>query len=250
MKSEGGSGLDLGGYPGRGRDHRTLAEKAFVSIHGAILTGNLKPGERIPIEELASRLDMSPMPVREAVRRLDGLGLVENIPHKGARVTELSVADLHQIYEARLALEPLAVYRAAQAFTPQDERAARAQLASMRRHRTSAVDAWPAHSAFHLCLYRASGSDWLIRLIQPLWESSERYRLALSPASSNVARPKEHENVLRACIDHDPGRAAFELYNHLVATASTLAKTLGSSELFVPLQGGRWDPPMAITSQR
>ena len=78
--------------------------------------GDLAPGERLPIEELGVALGMSAMPIREALRRLDAAGLVENIPHRGARVTELSIADLAEVYEARLALEPLAVRRAAERF--------------------------------------------------------------------------------------------------------------------------------------
>ena len=81
-----------------GRGHRTLAEKAFETLHAAIITGQLRPGARLPIEELAEVLEMSPMPIREAVRRLDAAGLVENIPHRGARVTELSVTDLAEVY--------------------------------------------------------------------------------------------------------------------------------------------------------
>jgi DNA-binding GntR family transcriptional regulator len=61
---------------GSGRGHRTLAEKAFDTLHQAIITGRLRPGTRLPIEELAEVLEMSPMPIREAVRRLDGAGLV------------------------------------------------------------------------------------------------------------------------------------------------------------------------------
>src|SRR5690242_17868944 len=106
---------------GSSRGHRTLAEKAFETLHGAIVTGRLQPGTRLPIEVLAEVLEMSPMPIREAVRRLDAAGLVENIPHRGARVTELSVTDLAEVYEARLALEVLAIRRAAERF---DERAA------------------------------------------------------------------------------------------------------------------------------
>ena len=79
---------------GSPRGHRTLAEKAFDTLHSAIITGQLRPGARLPIEELADLLEMSPMPIREAVRRLDAAGLVENIPHRGARVTELSITDL------------------------------------------------------------------------------------------------------------------------------------------------------------
>src|ERR1700730_15071331 len=102
---------------GSRRGHRTLAEKAFETLHWAIITGHLRPGARLPIEELADVLDMSPMPIREAVRRLDAAGLVENIPHRGARVTELSITDLAEVYEVRLALEVLAIRRAAARFS-------------------------------------------------------------------------------------------------------------------------------------
>ena len=59
----------------------------------------------VPPGLLAEVLEMSPMPIREALRLLDAVGLVENVPHRGARVTELSIADLREVYEARLALD-------------------------------------------------------------------------------------------------------------------------------------------------
>ena len=80
---------------------------------------------------------MSPMPIREAVRRLDAAGLVENIPHRGARVTELSITDLAEVYEVRLAVEVLAIRRAAERFTDADAEHARRclqELESCRRH--------------------------------------------------------------------------------------------------------------------
>ncbi len=109
--------------------HRTLAEKAFEALHQAIITGELGPGERLPIEELAETLDMSPMPIREALRRLDTAGLVEHVPHRGARVAELSVDDLREIYEVRLALEPMAMRHAAERFDEDDAEIAREALA-------------------------------------------------------------------------------------------------------------------------
>src|SRR5450755_3052761 len=115
------------------RGHRTLAEKAFETLHGAIITGQLRPGTRLPIEELAEVLEMSPMPIREAVRRLDAAGLVDNIPHRGARVTELSVVDLAEVYEARLALEVLAIRRAAGRFDAHHEATARRRLAKLNQ---------------------------------------------------------------------------------------------------------------------
>jgi DNA-binding GntR family transcriptional regulator len=227
-----------GGIPA----HRTLAEKAFISLQEAILTGSLSPGERIPIEDLASALEMSPMPVREAIRRLDALGLVENIPHKGARVTELSIEDLREIYEARLSLEPLAIARAAERFTPEDEARARELLAVMRSSQNVSAALWRAHSELHMSLYRASGSSWLVRLIQPLWESSERYRLAMGTAISSTRRVRPHEVLVQACARHEPERAAFELNNHLIATANGLASQLGSGPLFSLAEGGRLTP--------
>lgn len=222
--------------------HRTLAEKAFISLHEAILTGTLRPGERIPIEELASALELSPMPVREAIRRLDGLGLVENIPHKGARVTELSIEDLREIYEARLSLEPLAIARAAQRFTSEDEARAKELLAVMRSRQTAAAALWRAHSQLHMSLYRASGSPWLIRLIQPLWESSERYRHAMDTAVSGSRHVRNHEVLVQACARHEPERAAFELSSHLVATANSLSSQLDSGPLFSLAEGGMLTP--------
>ena len=221
--------------PATAGGHRTLAEKAFSSLHDLILTGGLVPGQRLLIEELAERLDMSPMPIREALRRLDAVGLVEHVPHRGARVAELSVADLREVYEARLALEPLAVRHAAERFTGEDAERATAALA---RHvdgyrRDDAPSAWAAHTEFHFALYRAAGSRWLLRLITPLWESSERYRLASLPRGRSLdERRREHERILEACITRDPDAAALELRNHLALTANLVARSMGSGELF------------------
>jgi DNA-binding GntR family transcriptional regulator len=215
--------------------HRTLAEKAFGALHEAILTGRLRPGERLPIEELAEVLDMSAMPIREAVRRLDAAGLVENIPHRGARVTELSIDDLGEVYEARLALEPLTVARAAQRFDEQAAQVAQARLAELNAlPDDNSAGTWAAHTAFHFALYDAANSNWLLRLIRPLWETSERYRLAAPVKRKLATRRGEHELILQACIDHDSERAAAALYDHLAMTANVVSKAMGGEELFEP----------------
>jgi DNA-binding GntR family transcriptional regulator len=218
--------------------HRTLAERAFAALHEAIVTGVLQPGERLPIEDLAEPLQMSPMPVREALRRLDAAGLVENVPHRGARVTELSVDDLREIYEARLEIEPLAVRHAAERFSAQDEAAARAALdRHVKGYRRGDVnETFTAHTAFHFALYAASGSRWLMRLIEPVWESSQRYRMALPPRYRRALEERrlEHERILQACIAHDVETAERELYDHLVETANRVATRMGAGALFEP----------------
>jgi DNA-binding GntR family transcriptional regulator len=215
--------------------HRTLAERAFATLHEAIVTGVLPPGERLPIEELAESLEMSPMPIREALRLLDSVGLVENIPHRGAWVTELSIDDLREVYEARLALEPLAVRHAAEKFTDADAARAAARLeehVKAYEQRDLGV-VWSTHTAFHFALYDAAQSRWMRRLIQPLWETSERYRFAMLPVRVNLERRRlEHERILQACIDHDADNAARELHTHLARTANLIATQMGSEDLF------------------
>jgi DNA-binding GntR family transcriptional regulator len=215
--------------------HRTLAERAFATLHEAIVTGVLAPGERLPIEELAEVLEMSPMPIREALRLLDSVGLVENVPHRGARVTELSIDDLREVYEARLALEPLAVRHAAENFTDADAALAKERLeAHVKAYRQREVRLiWSTHTAFHFALYDAAHSRWMSRLIHPLWETSERYRFAMLPVRVNLdQRRLEHERILQACIEHKPAVAALELHNHLARTANLVAAQMGGGELF------------------
>ncbi|MBV9797526.1 MAG: GntR family transcriptional regulator [Solirubrobacterales bacterium] len=215
--------------------HRTLAERSFATLHEAIVTGLLAPGERLPIEELAEVLEMSPMPIREALRQLDSVGLVENIPHRGARVTELSIDDLQEVYDARLALEPLTVRHAAERFTAEEATAARARLEEhVKAYRSRDLRLiWSTHTAFHFALYEGAHSRWMTRLIKPLWETSERYRFAMLPVRMNLdQRRLEHERILEACAGHEPEFAATELHNHLARTANLIANAMGAPDLF------------------
>src|ERR1700742_3047459 len=100
--------------PGGGKgSRRTLAEHAAAELHQLILSGEIPSGTPLRLVELANRLEMSQMPAREGRRRLESLVLVEIIPHRGAWVRDLSVEDLRDTHETRLALESLAVRAAA-----------------------------------------------------------------------------------------------------------------------------------------
>jgi DNA-binding GntR family transcriptional regulator len=227
------SHLDVLVADGRGRGHRTLAEKAFDALHEAIITGQLRPGTRLQIEYLAALLEMSPMPIREAVRRLDSAGLVENVPHRGARVTELSVTDLAEVYEARLALEILAIQRAAERFDKGNAATAKAslkELNAMSDDNSAATST--AHAEFHFALYEAADSAWLLRLIRPVWETAERYCLEFPGCRQLKARRGEHEAILRACVANDPEHAALALHDHLATTANSIAAAMGGEWLF------------------
>ena len=215
--------------------HRTLADRAFAALHDAIVDGRLAPGERLPIEELGEALGMSAMPIREALRRLDAAGLVENIPHRGGRVTQLSIDDLGEVYEARLALEPLAIARTAARFDDHAAALARERLAFLDGLiAEDSQETWAAHTAFHFALYEAADSSWLLRLIRPLWETSQRYRLASAVAPKLDTRRAEHALILSACVEHDYERAALMLYDHLATTANDVSVGMGGARLFEP----------------
>jgi DNA-binding GntR family transcriptional regulator len=223
----------LGTGGGRSRGHRTLAEKAYEVLHAAIISGALRPGARLPIEELAEHLEMSPMPIREAVRRLDAVGLVDNVPHRGARVTELSVTDLAEVYEVRLALETLAIRRAAARFTETRAEHARRCLSELETMADDAsVATSEAHANFHLAFYEAAESAWLLRLIRPAWQVSERYALEWPQVRRLDGRAAEHHEILAACEAHNPDRAATALHDHLAATADNLAEAMGGGPLY------------------
>lgn len=212
----------------------TLADEAFATHDEAIRTGPPRPGERLPTEDLAEVLEMIAMPIRAALGRLDAAGIVENIPDLGARVTKLSIEDLREVYELRLALEPLTIRRAAEQFTDEDAATATKRLSELNAlPDDNSTAAWAAHTAFHFALYDAAGANWLLRLIRPLWESSERYRRA-APVSHKLAmRRREHELILQACIEHDADRAAAAIRDHLAISANVVSKAVGGQDLFV-----------------
>ncbi len=216
------------------RRHPTMAEAALAELQEAIVSGELGAGAPLRLEELAERLGMSISPVREAVRQLEGLGLAVHVPHRGARVAELAIDDLRDTYEARLALEPLAVRRAAERFAAEDEERARACLQTYAWAREQGRDreARAAHAGFHFALYEASGSAWLVRLIRPAWENAERYRALSLKSRGFPERQHEHERLLAACARHDPDAAAAELRRHLALTANLVARQMGAGDLF------------------
>ena len=211
-----------------------MAEAALAELQDSILSGALPPGSPLRLEELAARLGMSISPVREAVRRLESLGLAVHIPHRGARVSELALDDLRDTYEVRLVLEPLAVRRAAERFAARDAETARARLDEYAdaHERGDLRTARDAHAGFHFTLYRASGSEWLLRLIRPAWENCERYRAISLQRRSASEVEREHLRILDACVHHEPERGAAELTRHLAATANLAARQLGAEDLF------------------
>jgi DNA-binding GntR family transcriptional regulator len=212
-----------------------MAEAALERLRESIIMGELTPGTPLRLEDLARSLGMSISPIREAVRQLEALGLAEHVPHHGAKVMQLDVEELRELFSIRLALESMAVRRAAELFEPEDEAKARAALEEYdaARHRGDTRAAVRAHGTFHFTLYEAGRSSWLLRLIRPAWDSCERYRPVLLAEGDVQDRHEELDvELLSACAAHDPTRAAQALHDHLELASAIYAVELKGRSIF------------------
>jgi DNA-binding GntR family transcriptional regulator len=213
-----------------------MAEAALERLREAIILGELTPGTPLRLEDLARSLGMSISPIREAVRQLEALGLAEHVPHHGAKVMGLDVEELRELFSIRLALETMAVRRAAELIGEAGEARARTALAEFdaARHGGDMRAAVRAHTSFHFALYEAARSAWLLRLIRPSWDSCERYRPVLLGATGSLQDRHEELDVelLEGCAAHDPERAAKALHAHLELATEIYTVELEGRSIF------------------
>ena len=212
----------------QGAGRRTMVDIAADQLHEMILSGAIPAGHPLRLTALAEQLDMSPMPVREALRRLDSLGLVEIQPHRGAFVRALSAADLRDTVETRLILERAAIEKCAAAF---DESLLEEAAVWLDRHETllaagMGIEAREAHRHFHFSLYRGSGSRWLLQAIEPVFRNSERYRFLAVAETGDRGAAEEHHLMLRCCRERDCAAAGAALEQHLTRSAHRMLTNL------------------------
>jgi DNA-binding GntR family transcriptional regulator len=211
----------------------TLVAQAYDELRTAIISGEIPPGAPLRLEELARSLDMSISPVREAVRLLEGQGLAQYAPYRGAQVTELSVKEMGEIYEARAALERVAIRRAASRFTTQHEGALDDALRQLDAGYAAGdtIAIVRANTLFHTRIAVASDSQWLERLLSPLLEMSERYTAAAlnngTPEGTRVIEQRGHVAIVNALRTQDPDAAEAALLEHFNAFSELLAGKLG-----------------------
>lgn len=176
---------------------------AFVlgELRRLIAVGELVPGQPLRQEDLAERLGVSRVPVREALNTLESEGHVVHEPHRGYRVTELSLTDLLEVYRLRQLLEAEAVRATialGSARVIDDLRAAGAEV-----ERANAADDLlamnDANRRFHFVLVTSAGLPRLERILRALWDSTEAYRRLYYDDSDNRARvEREHTGIIGA----------------------------------------------------
>ncbi|MEU3554248.1 GntR family transcriptional regulator [Streptomyces fragilis] len=210
----------------------TAQQYVLAELRSAITGGRLRPGEPIRQDALAARLEVSRVPLREALKILEGEGLVEHKVHRGYFVTELSLDDLREVYRIRELLEAEAVRRAA-ARTDADLLTVleRAQSEVERAGGSGDVTAMAdANRRFHFALFDASGMPRLVRLIGTLWDSTDAYRSLYYAEPPNRERVvDEHHAVLDALRAGDTDEALRLLDRHRAHAVTRLERVLGKS---------------------
>jgi DNA-binding GntR family transcriptional regulator len=140
---------------------QSLADQAYDALRGAIAEGRLQPGERIREVALAEELGISRTPIREALQRLARDGLIQQDARNGARVTELSMAAIQELYDLRVILEGSAARFAALSATANDRQRLTAILAKEAEHLGDAVAMAKLNKLFHQGLCQAANNRFL-----------------------------------------------------------------------------------------
>lgn len=188
-----------------------LRDVVFNTLRKAILTGTLKPGERLMEVHLANKLGVSRTPIREAIRKLELEGLVIMIPRRGAEVAQITEKSLKDVLEVRRALDVLSVELACDRITEEEtatlkkacddfERAVRGKDVSVIA---------TADVALHDIIVKATGNQRLQQLVNNLAEQMYRYRFVyIKDESQHDKLVREHKEIFESIADRDKERAS------------------------------------------
>lgn len=193
------------------------SETLIEALRESILTGRYAPGTRLVQDDLAEAFGVSRIPLREALRRLEGEGLVVISPNRGAVVRPLAPKDVVDLYDLRLALEPLAIRRAAARYAD-----LRGSTKALRAHaeRAIAARALPAifglDRDFHAELAAAADNPHLVAALGGQWSQIMRVMHAFFQVANYPAAVwDDHEAIADAVAHGDADAAVALLTTHL-----------------------------------
>jgi DNA-binding GntR family transcriptional regulator len=218
------------------QSHPSLTDVVFDRLRDAVIDGRLKPGQWLRQETLAQELGVSQMPVREALKRLVAEGLAVRIPYKGVKVVEFSPEDIVDICTVRLVLEGLAVRLATPLITDEELERLKEDLRELEgcTSQDQIARRRQLNDKFHLSICRASGRQYLIRLLETLWRwfpSVILYEGAFRQEELVLARMdrevQEHWAMLEALERRDARQAEEETRRHIQNLSQELTEVLG-----------------------
>ena len=213
-------------------EYKTRTQVVVEVIRQKILSGAIKGGEPLRQAALAEELNVSRIPVREALLQLEAEGLVEFEAHKGATATRLSADQVTELFELRAMLETDLLRRAIPLLTDADLAAAetlRSQMADAYQQQDSAGSWSVLNTQFHLTLYRAAGRPLSFELVQQLLTTSDRYiRMHLMLAGGVQKADPEHSELLKLCRQRQTEAACTLLAQHILGAAGEVKQIVAS----------------------
>jgi DNA-binding GntR family transcriptional regulator len=185
----------------------SVPETVLLYLRRLLVTGELPPGAKIPVDAVAKRCGVSPVPVREALKQLQNEGVVVNEPRRGYWVAKHSSEEFAEIQDITTLLEREAIRLGAAHLTDEDIGRMDQYRIEMENALTQG-DLWTtniAHREMHFVPYRASGKKRLIREIERLWEHTDHYRVLWLYKDNDVQKVSlgQHVDLIDACKTRD-----------------------------------------------
>ena len=206
--------------------YKPLREIVFESMRDAIISGVLKPGERLMEIQLAEEMGVSRTPVREAIRKLELEAFVVMIPRKGAYVAGVSHKDVADVFEIRAALEGLAAGLAAERITEDEIEQMERVLLFEDGEESDLVKIVARDTAFHALVYQASRNERLVQILANLREQIQRFRATSLAVPGRVLDAiKEHRAIVEALVDHNSEVAQELMTAHIVTAENVMFET-------------------------
>lgn len=200
----------------------------FEALRKAIIEGDVKEGEPLRQDEIARLFNTSRIPVREAISRLEEQGLVKTQRYKGAVVSGLSATEAEEIFDFRALIEPEVIRRAVPQMSEQVLETAQASWAAFSA--SSDPMAWgDLNRDFHSALYRASGMQYHLDVIDNAMDRIDRYLRAQLIMSNGMERANaEHIAIWEACVAGNAEHAAELTRQHIVGARESLIQNINS----------------------
>ena len=214
----------------------TITDRLTDELTDAIVTGRIPAGKKFSEPDLAQQYAVSRGPLREAIRRLEGRGLVRHVPHSGASVVTLALAEVIEVYLVREALEGMAARLAANHMSEAEIDAIRALLdeheKAVQRSEGREYFQQEGDLDFHYRIVQASNNEKLISLLcGELYHLVRMYRYRSSQTASRPQRALfEHRRVLDAIADRDGELAELLMRRHLAGARASIAAQLEQTE--------------------
>ena len=216
----------------------TMVDGITERLRQAIITGAIRPRERIRVADLERKFGVSHIPIREALRRLQSEGFVEISPRRTTIAAGVDLSDLANIYDLRRIIEVEIGRRSVSRMTKSDIEAVRRALVSFQAvaNDPSSAEFWERHRNFHWALLAPAANPTVQRVLDHLWQSSERYvRLFVSTFATMDTVMDLHVELYDACAGGDVTTFENALTRHYVETEKTVRDGFSS------LQAGRTD---------